>query len=63
MGQLSSATKQLRQDLTLIGLGQGFERLQEVARGVSHGETILRPFQLFKSLSQQQGPHRHAQAP
>jgi len=36
--QLGCSTKELRQDLTLVGLGQGLEGFQKMPRCVSHGE-------------------------
>lgn len=38
MGQLGRTTKQLRQNLSLFGLGQRLEGLQKMSRCVSHGE-------------------------
>jgi len=41
--QLGRSTKELRQDLTLVGLGQGLEGFQKMPRCVSHSE-IFYPY-------------------
>lgn len=43
VGQLGCSTKELRQDLTLVGLGQCLEGFQKMPRCVSHSE-IFYPY-------------------